>query len=273
MIRATVVEDEYVNVKWPKNCEPSSRKYGLRITDLGDGTVIDDFLLEDTSYDHFEAMVNESNYLYEIRTIDHCEIEYTDAMPGSSILLTAAYINGTSILEWTPYQQWANGVSEYAIEILANGSYREVARVSGNETRYEDQESHKDVTGAYIYRIKALRGGISNVNSISNTARVVGPSSVWIPNAFTPNKDNLNETFKPNMQFVQQITDGGKYIYELNIYNRWGEKLFSTSDQTEGWNGHYLGKKAPVGSYLYTVRVFGLDKELYNLSGQVLVLE
>ena len=273
VIRATVVEDQYVNVKWPKNSEESFRKYGLRITDLTDGSVMEDFLMDDTSYDHYAAMVNESNYLYEIRAIDHCDIEYTDALPGSSILLTAAYINGTSILEWTAYRQWQNGVSEYVIEILANGVYREVARVSGNDTRYEDHESHKDVTGAYIYRIKALSSGNTNVNSISNTARVVGPSSVWIPNAFTPNKDNLNETFKPSMQFVQQITDGGKYIYELNIYNRWGEKLFSTSDQYEGWNGQYLGKKAPVGSYLYTVRVFGLDKDLYNLSGQVLVLE
>jgi len=273
VIRATVADDEYVNVKWPKNCEPSFRKYSLRITDLKDGTVIDDFQLEDTSYNHHEAMVNESNYLYEISAIDHCDITYSDARPGSSILLTATYINGTSLLKWTPYQQWANGVDEYVIEILVNGSYREIARVSGDVTRYDDSEFHEDVTGAYIYRIKALKGELSNVHSISNTVRVVGPSSVWTPNAFTPNKDNLNETFKPSMQFIQQITDGGKYIYEMNIFNRWGEKLFSTTDQTQGWNGHYMGKKAPIGSYLYTVRVFGLDKELYNLSGQVLILE
>jgi len=273
VIRATVVDDQYVNVNWPVNKEPSFRKYGLKITDIRNGSVVDDFLLDEASYDHLGAEVHESNYLYEISAIDHCDIEYFDSRPGSNVLLTAAYINGTSILEWTPYQQWKDGVREYIIEILANGSYREVARVSGDVTRYEDQEAHSDVTGAYIYRVKAINANLPEINSLSNTARVVGPSSVWIPNAFTPNKDNLNETFKPSMQFVQQITDGGKYIYELNIYNRWGEKLFSTSEQSEGWNGYYLGKKAPVGSYLYTVRVFGLDKELYNLSGQVLVLE
>jgi len=76
---------------------------------------------------------------------------------------------------------------------------------------------------------------------------------VYIPNAFTPNMDNLNDTFLSisNCEFLE---------YKLKIFNRWGEKIFETNSSIESWNGTYLGEIAPIGVYVYLV-TYQFEKE------------
>ena len=54
-------------------------------------------------------------------------------------------------------------------------------------------------------------------------------TKVFIPNAFTPNGNNLNELFKPEGIFIAN--------YTMKIFNRWGEKIFHWNDVNSGWNG------------------------------------
>ncbi len=67
----------------------------------------------------------------------------------------------------------------------------------------------------------------------------------WIPNAFTPNNNNLNEIFKPKVM--------GVHDYSFLIFDRWGEKLFETSDIEEGWNGFYKNKLCSNDVYVYKI--------------------
>ena len=53
---------------------------------------------------------------------------------------------------------------------------------------------------------------------------------VYVPNAFTPNDDGINDLFKPQLDCPLQY-------YELRIFNRWGEEVFKTYDPEKGWNG------------------------------------
>jgi len=55
-------------------------------------------------------------------------------------------------------------------------------------------------------------------------------SGVFIPNAFSPNNDGKNDIFKP-------MVFGNVSQYRFSIYNRWGEKIFETSDPQKGWDG------------------------------------
>ncbi len=81
----------------------------------------------------------------------------------------------------------------------------------------------------------------------------------YIPNAFTPNNNGLNEKFRPKVI--------GVHDYHFLIFDRWGEKIFETSDITEGWNGSYQGTECELGVYVYKI-VFTEDEK--NLStGQV----
>lgn len=67
----------------------------------------------------------------------------------------------------------------------------------------------------------------------------------WIPNAFTPNKNELNEIFKPKVI--------GVHDYSYLIFDRWGIKLFETSDTEEGWNGYYKNKLCKSDVYVYKI--------------------
>lgn len=68
-------------------------------------------------------------------------------------------------------------------------------------------------------------------------------SSIYLPSAFTPNGDGLNDVF---MAFGIDLKE-----FQLAIYNRWGEKIFQTQDITLGWDGTYRGAPSPLGLYVW----------------------
>lgn len=67
-----------------------------------------------------------------------------------------------------------------------------------------------------------------------------------LPNIFTPNNDDRNETFRP-MEMC------GVASGKLKIYNRWGQLIYETSEITKGWNGKVNGQKSADGVYYYLV--------------------
>lgn len=68
----------------------------------------------------------------------------------------------------------------------------------------------------------------------------------YIPNAFTPNGDYINNVFKPELM--------GVYEYEFYVFDRWGEKIFETNDQTVGWDGKLKGNKCQQDVYVYLIK-------------------
>lgn len=81
---------------------------------------------------------------------------------------------------------------------------------------------------------------------------LIFPEDYFIPNAFTPNGDGVNDLF-------QIYSAGGIRVVELLIYNRWGEKVY---DGVGPWDGRYKDKYVPPGVYSYYFLL-----ELFNGSG------
>ena len=69
---------------------------------------------------------------------------------------------------------------------------------------------------------------------------------LYIPNAFTPNKDGKNDVFI--------IPGKSIHNYEMTIYNRWGEQVFFTTNAAEGWDGTYRNVDAPAGTYVVVLK-------------------
>jgi len=69
----------------------------------------------------------------------------------------------------------------------------------------------------------------------------------YLPNAFTPNGDGLNDTFGPipRYDYVKK--------YHLSIFNRWGQRIYETTDINKGWDGTYKGSPSQVGAYVYRI--------------------
>ena len=74
----------------------------------------------------------------------------------------------------------------------------------------------------------------------------------YVPNTFTPDGDNLNNTFQP--VFVNGFDPQG---YTLYIFNRWGQIVFESHDTNVGWNGRYGvdGDFAQDGTYSWKIEV------------------
>lgn len=69
---------------------------------------------------------------------------------------------------------------------------------------------------------------------------------VYVPNSFTPNRDGRNDVFR--------LTAPPIALEYFEVYNRWGEKIFSTKDQYKGWNGFWNGKEQPSGTYVWILK-------------------
>lgn len=90
-------------------------------------------------------------------------------------------------------------------------------------------------------------------------------SKSFIPNAFTPNGDGLNDVFKPTLINFEQ--------YSLQIYNRWGERIFESSDVNVGWDGTYKGVQVPNGMYTYLMRYLTTENmQWQNVGGELNVV-
>jgi len=85
----------------------------------------------------------------------------------------------------------------------------------------------------------------NNCGSIQDDVLITsGICDVWFPSAFTPNNDGRNDIFKVlgNVAFDK---------FQLSIYNRWGQRIFSTNDPSKGWDGFFNGQKQETGVFVW----------------------
>jgi gliding motility-associated-like protein len=92
---------------------------------------------------------------------------------------------------------------------------------------------------------------------------------IYIPNTFTPNDDGLNDLFIPQLTAGFDRNDG----YEFNIYNRWGEIIFQSTQALEGWDGTFNGSPVQNGTYIWTIRFKdSMSNKIYDYNGHVNVV-
>lgn len=86
-----------------------------------------------------------------------------------------------------------------------------------------------------------------------------------VPSAFTPNSDGLNDVFRP-------VFDAGIRQYQLNIYNRWGFPIFTSTDITRGWDGSVNREKQQAGTYVWVISYTSRSGRKHTINGTVTLL-
>ncbi len=106
-------------------------------------------------------------------------------------------------------------------------------------------------------------------DSIVKPLRVKPSVSIYVPNAFTPTGDGVNDTFFPKMTGMQRST------FEMQIFNRWGEVIFESEDPEEHWEGNSKGGTTVVKNdvYVYQIRVKDVLGEWHELRGHVTLVK
>jgi len=100
---------------------------------------------------------------------------------------------------------------------------------------------------------------------MSNTSEVFPKSKIFMPTAFSPDNNFINEQFGPKGIFIRK--------YEFEIFSRWGEKLFETNNCLENRDGKYKGEICQEGVYLYILKALGSDNKHYILNGTFTLLK
>jgi gliding motility-associated-like protein len=91
------------------------------------------------------------------------------------------------------------------------------------------------------------------------------PPSVFVPNAFTPNSDGKNDRLRP-------IAAGIADIEAFQVFNRWGQMVFSTTVNEYGWDGTMAGKPQSNGTYVWLVKAIDHTGAPYVQRGTVLLI-
>ena len=102
---------------------------------------------------------------------------------------------------------------------------------------------------------------------ISDFFRItISESKLEFPNAFSPNGDGINDTYKAKEGY-QSIVE-----FEATIYNRWGQKIYSWNDPSGEWDGTFNGKPVKEGTYFVYVKAKGADGHEYHIRRDVNLL-
>ena len=87
---------------------------------------------------------------------------------------------------------------------------------------------------------------------------------IFIPTAFTPNGDLTNDILFIRGANIREI--------EFQLYNRWGELVFETTDKNVGWNGIYKGKEVDPGVFAYYLKAICFDGQEYFTKGDITLI-
>jgi len=118
--------------------------------------------------------------------------------------------------------------------------------------------------GDYTVTLTATNQGTCN-NSISKGKILLRYHvTIFIPNTFTPNNDAINDDFRIKMVGIK--------TYHLQIFNRFGIRLFESTNLTDYWKGTYNGSPVPVGTYYYLIDLVTLNDDKLTESGPVTVI-
>jgi gliding motility-associated-like protein len=180
------------------------------------------------------------------------------------IRLSGALAKDNSInLSWTAYTGWRDDVSEYIVEKYSEAGKLLQTFSAGTSTTLLD-DAQDLTTQIYVYVVKATAVQAGLPQAVSNPVKIIKDPNLFHPTAFTPNGDNLNDVFNV---FGHYIVD-----FEMNIFNRWGELLYTTTDIQQGWDGQYKGNAMPEGTYTYIAKISDLAGREFTKSGSVLLL-
>ena len=117
-------------------------------------------------------------------------------------------------------------------------------------------------SGKYYIWVEDENGcvDVSNLAIVNTIPKI----ELFVPSVFTPNNDEHNELF---------VIKGLNILeFEIQIHNRWGEKVFESDSMEKYWDGYFNNIQVPQGTYSYYIKVLGVDKNVINKFGLVDVM-
>lgn len=201
--------------------------------------------------------------------------------PDQTSTYTVTAYNGTCTTIGT-INVFVNGVTANFIENSATSSYIDPVEFTnlssnsvinnwyfsnGQTSTQTDPRISFDEPGTYVACL-LTQNNIGCLDTICKAIHVGCPEdAVFIPNTFTPNDDGLNDIFR--VSTVGQCLE----TFEMIIFDRWGENIFSSDKLEKGWDGKIKGTFAKNDVYVYMVNYTMINKKSYSKTGHVALMK
>lgn len=130
---------------------------------------------------------------------------------------------------------------------------------TGNDVTFND-------TGTYTVEIKD--GFCTCYDTMRVSLKPCG-CDFFFPNAFSPNGDGLNDFFLPKF-FLEHCN--GLEEFQMQIFNRWGERVYIGTETHKGWDGRYMGAYADNGVYMFLIRYRDRNGISYSKKGDLILV-
>ncbi len=214
-------------------------------------------------------------YYYVVDAIDNCDQVLRRSNVARTIHLDVSPDKGAfqNEVRWTEYTDWkeyGNGVRRYYLYRGLNGVFDSIPFASTPADIYSFDDILNDLhqSGSeFCYYVEAVELDGNQFGRIdtsrSNVYCVTFETDIFIPNAFTPNKDARNDLFKPVTPYINPAN------YICDIYDRWGQKIHTIDEGSfGGWNGNDAqGNPAPQGIYIYHLMITTDEGSVINQKG------
>ena len=213
-----------------------------------------------------------NKHFYQIKSIDDCEgTKLSNEVPAIH-LTGVAQINQTNLLTWTPFERPDGSIEYYDIYRIVDGFSSYIETVNGMTTLFSDPIDISNPAEAQVCYYIVANARVTNpagvemsIASQSNTACVTQLSDILVPNAFVP--EGINKEFKPRIVFAEELVN-----YDLQIFDRWGKKVFESQDHDTGWNGRNGFFYYPAGVYIYSIRITQANGRMVEKRGNVVLI-
>ncbi|MBN2667942.1 MAG: gliding motility-associated C-terminal domain-containing protein [Bacteroidales bacterium] len=262
------VEGEQIHMQFEVDPTADIKNYRLiRSENMGESfqvlSQINQFNAAIFDYTDAQVDVNQTQYLYQLQLLDNCEQVIDTSVRISNILLKAEAntVQVSNQIWWSEYINDEFGIKEYN---LIRNNYISLPLTiysSENVFVYTDNllnQSYEDFIGNFCYHIE-VADGLYVLHS--NEVCVSQAPHLMMPTAFSPKGGMQNRIFKPKMVFISPEH------YYFSVYDRWGEKIFETTDYKKGWDGYSGSNLYPTGYYMYYLEYYSATGEKFVDTG------
>jgi gliding motility-associated-like protein len=204
-------------------------------------------------------------YFYHFEAIDACDT-MSESSPMSSIFLHAEARSATeNEITWSQFFAPNREIIDIQLcRIDEGGNEQSISAFTANIFNYTDLVE-SPAGGTICYRIKARHTNLMGTDTLiasSNTVCLEQKINLYIPNAFVPT--GLNSIFKPEF-----VSTDGIASYQMQIFNRWGGKVYQSSVIGDGWDGRQDGRTLSAGVYFYIITFQQPDGKLDKRAGTI----
>ena len=202
---------------------------------------------------------NERQYRYKIDYVSPCNQLLYSANTHPPLIHTESISTNTYRVTYIPPNNSLTNFlnHQYTVGITDKNSTEEILEnVFTLHLRFEDGSSKQILQAKTTYE--------EGIILFSNQRPLKYDPVIYVPSAFTPNDDGLNDTLE-----LFGATDG---FVSINIYSKWGDIIYATTDLAQEWDGTINGNKTNEGIYLYEIIFYTVNGEKMRQRGTFVLI-